>query len=146
MGELELEKEKLLPTITKYENELQASINIQEDLRNELEASKIEHRKEVMKLQEEIDLLKQSLKHDSAEDPALQKIFLNRSTEYQRLLKDKEDLQIKAKELKDEADKAIKEKEGTSMRFFQYKSKFNRMQSRLNENGKEFQDMKIKFS
>jgi len=144
--ELELEKEKLLPMITKYENELQASINIQEDLRNELETSKIENGKEIMKLKEEIDLLKQNLKHDSADDPALQKSFLNRSTEYQRLLKDKEDLQIKAKELKDEADKVIKEKEGISTRFFQYESKFNRMQWRSNENGKEFQDMKIKFS
>jgi len=144
--ELELEKEKLLPMIKKYENELQASINIQEDLRNELETSKIENGKEVMKIQEEIDLLKQNLKHDSADDPALQKSFLNRSPEYQRLLKDKEDLQIKAKELKDESDKAIKEKEGISMRFFQYESKFNRMQLRLKENGKEIQDMKFKVS
>merc|ERR1719411_2210112 len=99
----------------------------------------------MMNLQDEIKSLTERLKHD-LEVTAVQKHNLCKLPEFQRLLKEKEELEAKVKELRNDNERVLAEKENVSRSFHYYESNYNRMQYMLNENTKEIQEMKMQYS
>jgi len=96
------EKENSSTLVAKFQNELQASLNVQEYLRNELESLKMSYANETITLQGEIHSLKADLKRQREESPEILKSLVVKSSEYQCILKENEELKTTMKDMKQE--------------------------------------------